>query len=638
MVKKCDSSILLSFFFNTYHLSVLQQQQPSEAQNIALPQGGRIESTPEVTPAPVDVNGASTSASAPPKPKPRRIQLQARRAMPPRQMSRYASAPKPKPSTSAKRPRQPAAASSASQPRRTQPPRNLPTFRLPRPPAPSSSSSSSESSSPPPPVAAPQLPTADNADSTVPSHVLTAKALELLVNLVDAKQLLDNDKQAASSSSVTAHSPPVNVPDSTASDPMGVIMDRRVFESRFQDFEGRILSVKEELMEIVGRLQSLEKTTREQTELERKKRERVFRDGGVNCRPLVGDKSVQTETVVATDEDVIMGEPSVGATASTITAVRVFGEISVQTDEEQRPEEQTFTEQEPISRPATRPPSVSVSVPSMEIQTIVDSNSSSETDTDTITINTSSCMKEELSDPKTQIMSSNLSLLVNSMVSAKMLAVMENMAKNKSKEGTVSDSDPLQRRLFSPPVAASSVTDLLEEFKAMKEDALAREQRDKEELQALRELHSAEVDALRRRLYYLESQNRLPESSTSASASARYRSSSSNSAQGENSHRNHHHISAPVPKDRNDEGPSTSRQQHPHPNGHSKASPVEETSSSLSSPSRTAVTAKTPMPTPTPPERTYSFALPNRERDDEIPLPIKSQRKQHIMFPRPSFG
>ena len=413
-------------------------------------------------------------------------------------------------------------------------------------------------------------------------------------------------------------------------------MERRVFESRFHDFEDRILSVKEELMGIVGRLQVLEKTTREQTELERKKRERVFRDGGVNCRPLVGDKSVQTETVVGTDEDVVMGEPNGGANLSTTTAVRVFGEISVQTDEEQRPEEQTFAEQEPISRPTTRPPSVSVSVPGVEIQTIVDSNSSSETDTDTITINTSSCMKEELSDPKTQIMSSNLSLLVNNMVSAKMLAVMENMAKNKSKEGTVSDSDPLQHRLFSPPVAASSVTDLLEEFKAMKEDVLAREQRDKEELQALRELHSAEVDALRRRLYYLESQNRLPESSTSASASARYRSSSSNSAQGENSHRHHNHISAPVPRDRNDEGPSTSRQQHPHPNGRSQASPVEETP--LSSPSRTAVTAKTPMPTPTPPERTYSYALPNRERDDEIPLPIKSQRKQHIMFPRPSFG
>jgi len=420
--------------------------------------------------------------------------------------------------------------------------------------------------------------------------------------------------------------------DTAALDP---VMDRRVFESRFHDFEGRILSVKEELMGIVGRLQVLEKTTREQTVLERKKRERVFRDGGVNCRPLVGDKSVQTETVVGTDEDVVMGEPGVGATVSTTTAVRGFGEISVQTDEEQRPEEQTYAEQEPISRPATRPPSVSVSVPGAEIQAIVDSNSSSETDTDTITINTSSCMKEELSDPKTQIMSSNLSLLVNNMVSAKMLAVMENMAKNKPKE-TVSDSDPLQRRLFSPPVAASSVTDLLEEFKAMKEDALAREQRDKEELQALRELHSAEVDALRRRLYYLESQNRLPESSTSASASARYRSSSSNSAQGENSHRHHHHISAPVPRDRSDEGPPTSRQQHPHPNGHSQASSVEETS--LSSPSRTAVTAKTPMPTPTPPERTYSFALPNRERDDEIPLPIKSQRKQHIMFPRPSFG
>lgn len=412
-------------------------------------------------------------------------------------------------------------------------------------------------------------------------------------------------------------------------------MDRRVFESRFHDFEGRILSVKEELMGIVGRLQVLEKTTREQTELERKKHERVFRDWGVDCRPLAGEQSVQTETVMGIDEDVVMGEPSSDLAVSTTTAVRVFGEISVQTDEEQRPEEQNFAEQESVSQSTTRPPSVSVSVPGVEIQTIVDSNSSSETDTDTIAINTSSCMKEEPLDPKTRIMSSNLSLLVDNMVSARMLAIMENMAKNKSKEGTVSESDLLQHHRFSPPVGGSSLTDILEEFKAMKEDTLAREQRDKEELQALRELHSAEVDALRRRLYYLESQNRHPES-TSPSASARYRSSSSNSAHGENSHRHNHHISAPIPRDRNDEGSPSSPQKHHPPSEHSQVSPVEEASSSSSS--RTAVTGKNPMPTPTPSERTYSFALPTRERDDEIPLPIKSQRKQHIMFPRPSFG
>jgi len=478
-------------------------------------------------------------------------------------------------------------------------------------------------------VAPPQPPTADNADSTVPHHALTAKALELLVNLVDAKQLLDSDKQAASSSSVTTHPPPVNVADTTSPD---VVMDRRVFESRFHDFEGRILSVKEELMGIVGRLQVVEKTTREQAELERKKREREFRDRAVDCRPLVKEQSIQTETVMGTDGDVVMREPSLDVTVSNTQALRAFGEISVQTDEEQRPEELTFPEQESISRPATRPPSVSA--PCVEVQTIVDSNSSSETDTDTIAINVSSFMKEEPLDPKTQIMSSNLSLLVNNLVSAKMLAVMENMAKEKPKESTVSESDLL--RLSSPPVAGSSVTDILEEFKAMKEDALAREQRDKEELQALRELHSAEVDALRKRLYFLESQNRHPESSTSASANARYRSTPSNPTHGENNLRHHHHISAPVPRDHNEEGPSNNRQKYPHTSEHSQVSPVEEVASTT--PSRTPVTTKKPMPTPTPPGRTYSFALPSRERDDEIPLPIKSQRKQHIMFPRPSFG
>jgi len=384
-------------------------------------------------------------------------------------------------------------------------------------------------------------------------------------------------------------------------------------------------------MGIVGRLQVLEKTTREQAELERKEREREFRDMAVDCRPLAKEESIQTETVMGADGDVVMGETSLDVIVSTTQALRVFGEISVQTDEEQRPEEQTFPEQESISQPATRPPSVSA--PCVEVQTIVDSNSSSETDTDTIAINISSFMKEEPLDPKTQIMSSNLSLLVNNLVSAKMLAVMENMAKNKPKESTVSESDLL--RLSSPPVAGSSVTDVLEEFKVMKEEALAKEQRDKEELQALRELHSAEVDALRRRLYFLESQNRHPESNTSVSANARYRSTSSNSAHGENNLHHHHHISAPVPRDRN-EGPTNNRQKYPHTSEHSQVSPVEEVASSPSS--RTAVTAKKPIPTPTPPERTYSFTLPSRERDDEIPLPIKSQRKQHIMFPRPSFG
>jgi hypothetical protein len=420
------------------------------------------------------------------------------------------------------------------------------------------------------------------------------------------------------------------VANTTVPDPVAVAVERRVFESRFHDFEGRILSIKEELMGIVGRLRLLERTTREQTELERKKSERVLRDEGVDCRPVGSEQCIQTDAVFRADGDVIMGEPTSDTVVSTFTADRVFGEISVQTDpEEQRPEEQTFPEQELVSQPGTRPPSVGT--PRAEIHNIVDSNSSTETDTDTIAINTSSFMKEEHLDPKTQIMSSNLSLLVDNMVSAKMLAVMENMAKTKSKESTVSDSDllQLQHRLPSPSVA---VTDILEEFKALKEDALSREQRDKEELQALRELHSAEVDALRRRLYYLESQNRHPESS--GSASTRHRSSSSNSGQGEGSHHGHHqNLSAPVPRGRNDDGPSPSRQRYPHPK---EVSPVEDASSS--SALKTVAAVKTPTPTPTPSERTYSFTRSVGERDDEIPLPIKSQRKQHIMFPRPSFG
>lgn len=51
------------------------------------------------------------------------------------------------------------------------------------------------------------------------------------------------------------------------------------------------------------------------------------------------------------------------------------------------------------------------------------------------------------------------------------------------------------------------VTSLLNELKTIKEEARCREQSEKEDLLAMRQLHSAEVDALRRRLLYLESSN-----------------------------------------------------------------------------------------------------------------------------------
>ncbi|KAF9523688.1 hypothetical protein CPB83DRAFT_862482 [Crepidotus variabilis] len=49
------------------------------------------------------------------------------------------------------------------------------------------------------------------------------------------------------------------------------------------------------------------------------------------------------------------------------------------------------------------------------------------------------------------------------------------------------------------------VNTLMDEIKALREEFLAKEQKEKEELHSMRQLHSAEVDALRRRLAYLES-------------------------------------------------------------------------------------------------------------------------------------
>jgi len=101
-----------------------------------------------------------------------------------------------------------------------------------------------------------------------------------------------------------------------------------------------------------------------------------------------------------------------------------------------------------------------------------------------------------------QKMRSNLSALVDNLVSAKMQSLTQTIDTVKR--------PPLQEEAQSISSRASADTNsmikgLFDELAVLHEEAQSRERRVKEEIEAIRQLHSVEVDALRRRLSYLES-------------------------------------------------------------------------------------------------------------------------------------
>jgi hypothetical protein len=134
---------------------------------------------------------------------------------------------------------------------------------------------------------------------------------------------------------------------------------------------------------------------------------------------------------------------------------------------------------------------------------------------------------------------SNLSTTVDNLVSIKMLSMMQTLVKssvggngngkarvvepstanNKTTTTTESDSDlicqpspsssslSLSATGHSMEACDSIMSSLLGEIKTIKQEARYRERSEKEDLLAMRQLHSAEVDVLRRRLSYLESRN-----------------------------------------------------------------------------------------------------------------------------------
>lgn len=601
------------------------------------------------------------------------------------------------------------------------------------------------------------------------------KALELLVNLVDVnvlkKQLLLPQEKSSDLLSLTIE-PSASTPgpgssdvnmtapedDTSASttlanrfqipDQLLSIDEQRLLASKFQDFEGRFLDVKEELIGIVGRLQILEteakdreeedrrraldeekkmeqewtrlrdEKKRQEEEAERRRREeedgtkasaREMKDEMVECRPACGvDMGIQASL---SDDDVEMRDlETTSSKAGILEGQRSYGVIAIQTEDLPKKEDrrtrrssyvpgvvevvdigvqvgteekeeiqvvqpkvdvevqtaipfQAEAESEPEegtakNEPSPTPMSRSVGTASTS-STLMEtygasSTSGSDTDTDMINITAATATSpgnnpNEIIDPRTAAMTSNLSLLVDNLVSAKMMSVMDNMVKSRTavvnltsttaKAAVEKDLSPLSTistdqdlDLLTSPIQMEEgdtgfhlISTLLSELKALKDESRAKAQREKEEMEAMRQLHSAEVDALRRRLSYLESQNRYFDGMISGGGiKQRERSPSV--------HSHYHRPSRSRHGDRERLFDSTSTSVH---NGHvhtptrARRSPVSTEGVDHANGAKT-----NPTTTPTPSEHSFSF----RDRAEDVPLPIKSQRKHHISFPRPQVG
>ena len=171
----------------------------------------------------------------------------------------------------------------------------------------------------------------------------------------------------------------------------------------------------------------------------------------------------------------------------------------------------------------------------------------------------------------------NLSTMVDNLVSIKMLSMMQTLVKSsvggngngKAKvvepstrtttTTTESDSDltcqpspsstslSISAASHSMEACDSIMSSLLEEIKTIKQEARYRERSEKEDLLAMRQLHSAEVDVLRRRLSYLESRNLslgrwdLNNNGGGACASGRRKGSRVDDALELDRHHYHHH-------------------------------------------------------------------------------------------------
>lgn len=311
--------------------------------------------------------------------------------------------------------------------------------------------------------------------------------------------------------------------------------------------------------------------------------------------------------------------------------------------------------------------------------------------------------KTDESFPPTQY--SSLSTMVDSLVSNKMLSMMQTLVKSSiggsgngelvesstttadsANTGTTKDSDITGQTSPSPTslfISAGNhsmdpydiMSNLLEELKTIKEEARCRDQSEKEDLLAMRQLHSAEVDALRRRLSYLESGNMsgIIGRQWDTNSGGRWKGSSRVVDDSLESDRHHHrffedssggtthhlfrqqqygdrsqHLQRNGLSRQSSSSTSTVNPEgeQPRMNNNSTTTPLSRKLNPLSLPllsvsSSTGVadsSANTSLPTPTPPtpsDRHYSFGYSKKDVDDDnqlpLPLPVKSQRKHHMM-------
>ena len=226
----------------------------------------------------------------------------------------------------------------------------------------------------------------------------------------------------------------------------------------------------------------------------------------------------------------------------------------------------------------------------------------------------------------------DLSLVVDNLVSSRLVSLMRALKQSSEPtptlgSGTDSSSPTLceNSALVSTSRGASGtdhnlVNGLFDEMRLLREEAHSREQRTREEMRALRYLHNAEVDSLRRRLAYLESQSHDQPvkgcDTRRAAAEPSYRSGQTHQSSGNRS---------TIP-------PRLGDKQHHFPDDQMPSSSIV---GSLRSPDP-------PVPEPFSNGNGFSGRLfsTNRSRNDmeqDSPLPSKTQRKSHIIaFSRPS--
>ena len=329
------------------------------------------------------------------------------------------------------------------------------------------------------------------------------------------------------------------------------------------------------------------------------------------------------------------------------------------------------------------------------------------------TLSLESKTNENIPPPAQFVNTTGLSTMVDNLVSIKMLSMMQTLVKSGSSNGKAKPVEPSAATkpdsdLICQPSPSSSslsisapshsaydsiMSSLLDELKTIKQEARCREQSEREDLLAMRQLHSAEVDALRRRLSYLESRDLSLDrwdlkNGGGASASGRWKGSRIDDSLDLDRHRHlfedsgtshpfRQHRSQPYQENGlthyssgftsivNPEGASTSTTRTnttTTPLSLRKSNSLSLPPLSITSSTTTADSTISPsLPTPTPPtpsDKRYPFGFSKNHNnhyhgmgmsmdlDDDsmvnlplpLPLPIKSQRKHHIMaFARTHF-